>query len=170
MNLLSNYNASSILYNSLSLTSLCVELFNITGATSPKHLRKLLSLSEDGDKRSKNMKLERVAKSMDLQKGYQSPPISPMKTGRQGRTRKQGIATAQATATNIAGLNKFGIVHDQRQGVTRRLSPQRSDSGYAGSEAGSSSSRSAEDARRRHTVGECFVREALSSNRTTVWN
>lgn len=36
----------------------------------------------------------------------------------------------------------------------RQLSPQRSDSGYGGSDAGSTSSRLDQDPKRRHTVGE----------------
>ena len=88
------------------------------------------------------MKLEKINKSVDLQKGYHSPPISPIKA-RQARSRKQGVSTKPS---NIAAS---GLVEHRR-----RLSPQRSDSGYAGSDAGSSSSRTEQDARRRHTVGK----------------
>ena len=72
-----------------------------------------------------------------------SPPTSPGPKG-QKRFRKLGIAT------KVNNMSTGSLEPRQR----RPLSPQRSDSGYGGSEAGSQSGRVEHDPRRRHTVGE----------------
>ncbi|XP_071829780.1 rap guanine nucleotide exchange factor 2-like isoform X5 [Apostichopus japonicus] len=100
------------------------------GVTSPKNLKKILALSEEGDKRIKNMKFDQGTVSEGNIAGS-SPPSSP-KHGFQRRAMKKST---------------------QPQGRgPRQLSPQRSDSGYGGSDAGSTSSRLDQDPKRRHTV------------------
>ncbi|KAJ8023170.1 Rap guanine nucleotide exchange factor 2 [Holothuria leucospilota] len=101
------------------------------GVTSPKNLKKILALSEEGEKRMKNMKFDRGTVSEDNTTSS-SPPSSPKHGFQRRAMRKSQPAQGKGT---------------------RQLSPQRSDSGYGGSDAGSTSSRmDQQDPRRRHTV------------------
>ncbi|XP_063969691.1 rap guanine nucleotide exchange factor 2-like isoform X3 [Lytechinus pictus] len=119
------------------------------GATSPKNLKKLLSLSEEGDKHIKTLRMERSSKSDDSASidssrasMMSSPPTSPGAKS-QKRFRKLGIVN------KMNNMSTGSLEPRQR----RPLSPQRSDSGYGGSEAGSQSGRVEQhDPRRRHTV------------------
>ncbi|XP_072165122.1 rap guanine nucleotide exchange factor 2-like [Diadema setosum] len=115
------------------------------GATSPKNLKKILSLSEEGDRHIK-MRMDRKSDdtaSIGSSKASSvgSPPTSPGPKS-QKRFRKLGVAT------KMNNMSTGSLEPRQR----RPLSPQRSDSGYGGSEAGSQSGRIEHDPRRRHTV------------------
>lgn len=114
------------------------------GATSPKNLKKLLSLSEEGDKHIKTLRMDRSSKGDDtVASMMSSPPTSPGAKSSK-RFRKLGIVN------KMNNMSTGSLEPRQR----RPLSPQRSDSGYGGSEAGSQSGRVEHDPRRRHTVGE----------------
>ncbi|XP_030835372.1 rap guanine nucleotide exchange factor 2 isoform X4 [Strongylocentrotus purpuratus] len=112
------------------------------GATSPKNLKKLLSLSEEGDKHIKTLRMDRSSKGDDtVASMMSSPPTSPGAKSSK-RFRKLGIVN------KMNNMSTGSLEPRQR----RPLSPQRSDSGYGGSEAGSQSGRVEHDPRRRHTV------------------
>ncbi|XP_022105677.1 rap guanine nucleotide exchange factor 6-like isoform X2 [Acanthaster planci] len=98
------------------------------GATSPKNLRKLLSLSEEGESRISTMKVQKSSQPRG------PPSTSHCKVGPASPTLNTNTRTRRAAVTS-RGSSVSTSSAEGNEG--RKLSPQRSDSGYGGSEAGS---------------------------------
>jgi hypothetical protein len=116
------------------------------GATSPKNLRKLLSLSEEGETRMSTMKVQKSSQQRGAPSSGHSKvaPASPTSTA-SGRSRKMAVPNrVSSTSTSSSSSDANG---------GRKLSPQRSDSGYGGSDAGSST-RQDHKAKHRPTPGQ----------------
>ncbi|XP_038060264.1 rap guanine nucleotide exchange factor 2-like isoform X3 [Patiria miniata] len=111
------------------------------GATSPKNLRKLLSLSEEGESRLSTMKVQKSSHSKGPPSSGQSKvgPASP-------------TSNAISRTRRVAVTNRVSTSSTEGNGG-RKLSPQRSDSGYGGSEAGSTT-RQEHKPKHRQTAGQ----------------
>ncbi|XP_033643889.1 rap guanine nucleotide exchange factor 6-like isoform X2 [Asterias rubens] len=99
------------------------------GATSPKNLRKLLSLSEEGEGRMKVTKVQKPSQ-------HKGPPsvghskVVPSSPTSNSLSRSRKVACAVRGASNSSTTSSADV------DGSRKLSPQRSDSGYGGSDAG----------------------------------